>query len=79
MSAASPGGSEWLEPSFWEWLDRLEGRHQHSQCEHERARGVLERLTHGEREPLQEAWQRYRQVIRELEETSAEFAALRAC
>jgi hypothetical protein len=70
---------EWLESDFWERLDRLEGRHQKAQTEHESARRGLDRVTPREAEELRNAWRRYCEVIDELDKTTEEFAALRRC
>jgi hypothetical protein len=78
MSAAEPQRAEWLDPRFWERLDRLESRRQRLQSEHNEARRGLERLSPGESE-LRAAWRRYCDVIAELERTAAEFEALRTC
>jgi hypothetical protein len=77
MSASECQRAEWLDPVFWERLDRLEGRHQRVQSEHDSARRGLERLTPLEAEELRRAWRRYCEVIAELDETTAEFEALR--
>jgi hypothetical protein len=76
MSASEQQRAEWLDAGFWERLDRLEGRHQRAQAEHDLARRGLERLTPGEVEELRRAWRRYCEVIAELDQTSAEFEAL---
>jgi hypothetical protein len=77
MSASERQRAEWLDPAFWERLDKLEGRHQRIQTEHDSARRRLERLTVGELEELRGAWRRYCEVIAELDETTAEFEKLR--
>ncbi len=77
MSASEDQRAEWLDPGFWERLDRLEGRHQRVQAEHESARRGLERLTPNEIEEVRCAWRRYCEVIAELDQTTAEFEALR--
>jgi hypothetical protein len=76
MSASEQQRAEWLDPGFWERLDKLEGRHQRAQVEHDKARRGLERLTPGEIEELHCAWQRYCEVIAELDQTTAEFELL---
>lgn len=76
MSASEHQRAEWLDPGFWERLDRLEVRHQRAQAEHDSARRGLERLSSGELEELRRAWRRYCEVIAELDETTAEFEAL---
>jgi hypothetical protein len=77
MSASESQRAEWLDPGFWERLDRLESRHRRVQAEHENARRGLERLTPKEIEAVRCAWHRYCEVIAELDQTSAEFEALR--
>jgi hypothetical protein len=77
MGASEQQRAEWLEPGFWERLDKLEGRHQRAQAAYDNARRGLERLTPGEIEELHRAWRRYCEVIAELDQTSAEFEALR--
>jgi hypothetical protein len=77
MSASERQRAEWLDPAFWERLDKLEGRHQRVQSEHDSARRGLERLTAGELEELRGAWRRYCEVIAQLDETTAEFEKLR--
>jgi hypothetical protein len=78
MSASQEQRAEWLEPEFWERLDRLEIRHQKIQTEHESARRGLERVTPREAEELRTAWRRYCEVIDELDKTTAELEALRS-
>jgi len=70
---------EWLDFGFWEQLEQLESRHRRVQSEHHSARRRLERLTPREAEELEQAWQRYCEVIAELERTTAAFETLRAC
>jgi hypothetical protein len=77
MSASEEQRAEWLGSTFWDRLDRLEGRHQRVQCEHEAVRRNLERVTPREADELRYAWRRYCEVIAELEQTTAEFEALR--
>jgi hypothetical protein len=79
MSASEGQRAEWLDPAFWERLDRLEGRHQRAQSEHDSARRSLERQMPREAEDLLRAWVRYCEVIAELDETTAELEALRMC
>lgn len=78
MSASEEQRAEWLDPEFWERLDRLEIRHQKIQTEHESARRGLERVTPREAEELRTAWRRYCEVIDELDKTTAELEALRS-
>jgi hypothetical protein len=77
MSASEEQRAEWLGVSFWERLDRLEVRHQRVQSEHEVVRRSLERVTSREADELRHAWRRYCEVIAQLDETTAEFEALR--
>jgi hypothetical protein len=77
MSASEEQRAEWLGTQFWDRLDRLEGRHQRVQSEHEIVRRNLERLTQREADELRLAWRRYCEVIAELDQTTAEFEAFR--
>jgi hypothetical protein len=79
MSASELQRAEWLDPRFWDRLDRLESRHQRLQSERNEARRGLERLGSRESEELRLAWQRYCDVIDELDRTAAEFEALHTC
>ena len=79
MSASEGQRAEWLDPAFWERLDKLEVRHQRIQLECDSARRGLERLTAGEVEELRRAWRRYCDVIAELDQAAAEFETLRTC
>jgi hypothetical protein len=79
MSASQQQRAEWLDPAFWERLDRLEARHQKLQSEHQSAQRGLERLTPRESEELRQAWRRYCEVIAELDRATAELEALRTC
>ena len=78
MSASELQRAEWLDQQFWDRLDRLESQHQRLQSEHHEARRGLERLSPSESTELREAWQRYCDVIAELDRTAAEFEALRS-
>ena len=77
MSASEEQRAEWLGSNFWDRLDRLEGRHQRVQSEHEVVRRNLERVTPSEADELRHAWRRYCEVIAELEQTTAEFESFR--
>jgi hypothetical protein len=79
MSASEERRSEWLEAEFWERLHRLEDRRQKIQSQQEIARRSLERITPSAGEELGDAWRRYCEVIAELDQTTAEFEALRTC
>jgi len=77
MSACEEQRAEWLGSHFWDRLDRLEGRHQLVQSQHETVRRNLERVTPREADELRYAWRRYCEVIAELDQTTAEFEAFR--
>lgn len=79
MSASELQRADWLDPRFWDRLDRLESRHQRLQSEHNEARRGLERLSPSESDELSEAWRRYCDVIAELDQATAEFETLRTC
>jgi hypothetical protein len=69
MSASEHQRAEGLDPAFWERLDRLEGRHQRVQSEHDSARRSLECQMPREAEELRRAWwadQEYRVAVRRL-------------
>ena len=76
MSASERQRAEWLDAGFWE---RLESRQQRAQSEHERARRRVQRLAPDDAEELHQAWQRYCEVIAELDRASAEIESLRTC
>jgi hypothetical protein len=77
MSASEEQRAEWLDPRFWERLDRLEGDHQRIQSEHEAVRRGLERVVPEESADLRAAWRRYCDVIAELDRATAELEVLR--
>ena len=77
MSASETSRAEWLDSKFWERLDILEVRHQRLQSEHELVRRSLERHTAADSDELREAWERYCEVIAELDQTTAELEVLR--
>ncbi|HEV8017595.1 MAG TPA: hypothetical protein VGP32_03450 [Steroidobacteraceae bacterium] len=79
MSASEHRQAEWLDPGFWERLDRLEGRRQRVQAAHDSARRGLERLSSRGTGELRSAWRRYCEAIAALDQTTAEFEALRRC
>jgi hypothetical protein len=76
MSALERQRAEWLDAGFWE---RLESRHRRAQSEHERAQRWVQRLPPGDAEELHEAWQRYCEVIAELDQATAEIESPRTC
>jgi hypothetical protein len=77
MSASEQQRAPWFDAGFWKRLDELEGRHQQAQAENYSARRGLGRLSPGEHEEWRRAWRRYCEVIAELDETTAQFEALR--
>jgi hypothetical protein len=79
MSALESERPEWLDPGFWERLEQLEWRRRRAQSEHERAQRGLKRLPPDEAEELHQAWQRYCEVIAELDQATAEIELLRTC
>jgi broad specificity phosphatase PhoE len=79
MGASERQRAEGLDPGFWERFERLESRHRRAQWEHERAQRGLKRLPPGGAEELQQAWQRYCEVIAELDCATAEIESLRTC
>ena len=74
MSASESSRADWLDNSFWERLDLLEARHQRLQSEHESVRRGLESA---QTDTLREAWERYCEVIAELDQATAELEVLR--
>ena len=66
-----------LDQAFWEHLERIESRHEQVQSEHEIRRRGLDSSGSAEDTDLHLAWQRYCEVIAELERTSAEFESFR--
>ena len=78
MSASEQQRAEWLDSPFLDQLDRLESQHRRILSEHESAQRDLVR---GTLEPgeLKQAWERYCQVIAELDRATAEIETLRTC
>jgi hypothetical protein len=82
MSASELQQAEWLDAGLWERLERLERlerQHRRAQWEHHLSQRDLQRVGRGEAHELQEAWQRYCEVIAELERATTAIEALRAC
>ena len=77
MNASQDPRADWLGRDFWEQLERLEGRRQRIQRDHDNARRGFERLPPEDADGLRRAWRRYCGVIAELEQTAAEFEVLR--
>ena len=79
MSASELQRAEWLDAGLWERLGRLESRHRRVQWEHRLAQRDLQRLPRGATEELHQAWQRYCEVIAELDRAAAAIESLRRC
>lgn len=77
MSASEQSRAEWLDTKFWERLDLLEARHQQVQSQHEAVRRGLERIRGDELSELRQAWERYCEVIAELDRATADIETLR--
>jgi len=77
MSASEDPRADWLAPSFWDDLKRLESRHRQLQKEHDIARRRLDQVTPQEAEELRCIWRQYCEVIAELDETTAALEHLR--
>lgn len=77
MNASAEPRADWLDPKFWDRLDRLESRHRQIQTEHESARRRLDRVDPKATHELREAWVRYCEVIAELDRTTGELESLR--
>lgn len=78
MSDSNSHCTVWPDSQFWDQLDCLESRHQKIQSEHETVRRGLESVSHEEATELHRAWQRYCEVIAELDRATADFEALRS-
>ena len=76
MSARQVERAEWLDPKFWDRLDRLESQHRQVQAERESARRRLDRADPGASDELRDVWRRYCDVIADLDRTTAAFDAL---
>ncbi len=76
MSAPREQRAEWLDPQFWDRLERLESRHRQVRSDHESARRGLDKADPRASEEIRDAWRRYCDVIAELDRTTAEFDAL---
>jgi len=79
MSASQQQRAEWLDMPFWDRLDRLESHHRRIVSEHENAQRDLARFKSLEPGELRQAWERYCEVIAELDRATAEIETLRMC
>jgi len=77
MSESDSTCPAWPDTQFWDQIDSLESRHQRIQSEHETVRRGLERVGRDEAAELRRAWERYCEVIAELDRATAEFEVLR--
>ncbi len=77
MSAEADTRAEWLDPKFWDRLDRLESHHRRIQSEHESVRRRLDRVDPAAVREIREVWLRYCEVIAELDRTTGELESLR--
>jgi hypothetical protein len=83
MSASfEPAGPSWPDSLFFDDLIRLETRHQTLLSRHELTRRELKNITKDTTKnntvEFREVWQRYCEVIAELDRVSGEFETLRA-
>jgi len=79
MSASELQRAEWLDPMLWDRLDRLESRHRRVASEYESAQRDFERFSALEPGELRAAWERYCEVIAELDRATADIESLRMC
>jgi hypothetical protein len=77
MSAQAQTRAEWLDSKFWDRLDRLECQHRQVQSEHETVRRRLDRVDPAAAGEIREVWNRYCEVIAELDRTTGELESLR--
>lgn len=77
MSASGDPQANWLAPTVWDDLKRLEGRHRELQREHDLARRRLDQVTPVEADQLRDAWRDYCEVIAELDDATAALEHLR--
>ncbi len=67
----------WLRDPFWSRLNKVESMHVRLQFRHEAVRRELTAIPSARNEGFDAVWQRYCEVIRELDMTTAELEALR--
>ena len=76
-----PGAEEqgpfWLRDPFWSRLNQVEGVHLRLQSQHEAVRRELTAIPSTRNTGFAAVWQRYCEVIRELDSTTAVLEALR--
>lgn len=76
-TVAEESGPFWLRDPFWSRLNRVEGLHLRLQTRHEAVRRELTAIPSSRNSGFQDVWQRYCEVIRELDMTTAELEAIR--
>ena len=76
-AGADDQGPFWLRDPFWSRLNQVEGLHLRLQSRHEAVRRELTAIPNARNTGFQDVWQRYCEVIRELDMTTAELEALR--
>jgi len=67
----------WRAEPFWNRLHHVERRHQDVQTQHEAVRRELTGVGSAHEPSFRDIWQRYCEVIAELDRTSAEIESLR--
>jgi hypothetical protein len=76
-SADEEQGPFWLRDPFWSRLNHVEDLHLQLQTRHEAVRRELTAIPSTRNNLFRDVWQRYCDVIRELDMTTAELEALR--
>jgi hypothetical protein len=74
---ADEQGPFWLRDPFWTRLNQVEGLHLRLQSQHEAVRRELTAIPSTRNTGFAAVWQRYCDVIRELDMTTAELETLR--
>jgi hypothetical protein len=77
-SVADEQSPYWLRDPFWSRLNQVENMHLVLQNRHEAVRRELTAIPSARNSGFQDVWQRYCDVIRELDMTTAELEALRS-
>jgi hypothetical protein len=78
-SGADEKSPFWLSDPFWGRLNKVESMHVRLQSRHEAVRRELTAIPSARNSGFDAVWQRYCEVIRELDMTTAELEALRNC
>ncbi len=77
MSAMIGSQTTWLTAEFWDRLDRLETQHRRVQSAYEAVRRQLSRIDPKVSPEFREIWDRYCDVIAELDRAAGELELLR--